>query len=247
MPSAPLRRFEWARLTLRERLEDLAGRISGRIVFTTSFGIEDQAITHAIAEAGVPVDIVTLDTGRMFPETYRVWTETEARYGIRVSACYPERADLEELVARQGVNGFYDSLAARHACCDVRKVRPLSRALAGASAWVTGLRASQSGVRQSAAFVETDHQRSLLKVNPLLDWSREAVVNFTRDNSIPVNVLHAQGFPSIGCAPCTRAIAPGEDERAGRWWWENSNKECGLHVGPDGRLVRASHNEDVSA
>lgn len=237
----------WSPISLAERLQDLRRSVSGRIVFTTSFGIEDQALTHAIASAGLDIETVTLDTGRLFQQTYDVWRATEQRYGLRIRACYPERSDLEDLVARQGVDGFYGSLEARHACCDVRKVRPLARALHGASAWVTGLRGSQSGGRSSTRFVERDEARGLIKVNPLVDWTRDSVVDFTRANAVPVNALHGQGFPSIGCAPCTRAVSPGEDERAGRWWWEQSSKECGLHVGADGRLVRAPRNEGTSA
>lgn len=237
----------WAVVPLDERLHELRRRVAGRLVFTTSFGVEDQALTHSIATTGLDIEIVTLDTGRLFPETYEVWRATEQHYGLRIRAFYPERGDLEDLVAQQGIDGFYDSLEARHACCDVRKVRPLARALDGASAWVTGLRASQSGARQSVPFVERDEARRLIKANPLIDWTREAVVDFTQRNGVPVNALHAKGFPSIGCAPCTRAIAPGEDERAGRWWWEQSSKECGLHVGADGRLVRASQKAGANA
>lgn len=247
MNMPPALAADWTSAPLRDRLQDVRQAVQGRIVFTTSFGVEDQVLTHAIAEHGLDIEIVTLDTGRLFPQTYDVWRETERRYGLRIRAFYPEREEVEELVARQGVDGFYDSVPQRRACCDVRKVRPLARALRGASAWVTGLRASQSPERQNVSFVTRDEARSLLKVSPLLDWSREAVVEFTTRHSVPVNALHAQGFPSIGCAPCTRAIRPGEDERAGRWWWEQSNKECGLHVAPDGRLVRSAPQEGAQA
>lgn len=238
---------DWSTKAPIERLLDLHKNVSGRIVFTTSFGIEDQALTHLIADSGLDVDIVTLDTGRLFQQTYDVWRATEQRYGRRIRAFYPERDHLEALVAQQGINGFYESVDSRHTCCDVRKVLPLARALAGAKAWITGLRASQSAERQAADFVTFDAARDLLKANPLLDWSRDDVVAFTQANDVPLNALHAQGFPSIGCAPCTRAIEPWEDERAGRWWWETSNKECGLHVGPDGRLVRASASSGANA
>lgn len=237
----------WKDATTASRLIDLRRAIEGRIVFTTSFGIEDQILTHVIAESALDIEIVTLDTGRLFPQTYDVWRETERRYGLRIRAFYPARSDLEDLVARQGVDGFYDSVPQRHACCDTRKVRPLARALEGADAWVTGLRKSQSADRQNVSFVALDEARGLVKANPLLDWSRASVVEFAETNAVPVNALHALGFPSIGCAPCTRAVEPGEDERAGRWWWEQSNKECGLHVGPDGRLVRAAQTTGASA
>lgn len=229
------------------RLARLRGELPGRFVFTTSFGMEDQALTHLIAAAGLDIDLVTLDTGLLFPETWRVWRETEMRYGLRIRAVYPERAELESLVDEQGVDGFYRSVAARRACCDVRKVRPLARALDGATVWITGLRASQSAGRQAIPLVDFDAARGLIKANPLIDWSREAVVDFTQRNGVPLNALHARGFPSVGCAPCTRAVAPGEDERAGRWWWENSGKECGLHIGADGRLVRAAQTSGADA
>ncbi|HEY8579648.1 MAG TPA: phosphoadenylyl-sulfate reductase [Beijerinckiaceae bacterium] len=228
------------------RLAALREAVDGRVVFTTSFGLEDQAITHLIAEAGLDIELATLDTGRMFAETYDVWRETERRYGVRIAAFYPEREALEALVAAQGIDGFYDGVAQRHACCDVRKVQPLARALAGAGAWVTGLRGSQSQHRTQMDLVGFDAARRLVKANPIFDWSREDVAAFTRANDVPVNALHARGFPSIGCAPCTRAIQPGEDERAGRWWWETSDKECGLHVTADGRFVRAAARQGMA-
>lgn len=222
-----------------ERIALLASRVSGPPVFTTSFGLEDQALTHLIAEAGIECRFATLDTGRLFPETYTVWAETERRYGIRVEAFYPRAGALESLVQRNGINGFYHSTDARHACCGVRKVEPLGRALAGAPAWLTGLRADQSANRQGLAFAAYDATHDLLKVNPLLDRSREQIAALVRDANVPRNALHDQGFLSIGCAPCTRAVAEGELERAGRWWWEqDQTRECGLHLTADGRLVR---------
>jgi phosphoadenosine phosphosulfate reductase len=232
---------EFHDLSPLERLVDLRRRLTGTIVFTTSFGIEDQAITHLIAESGVEITIATLDTGRLFPETHEVWAETERRYGLRVRAFYPAHTELESLVAAQGIDGFYDSPDARRACCHVRKVAPLGRALRMATGWVTGLRAGQSSHRREAEFVSFDEAHGLIKANPLLDWTREQVASFVAAHDVPVNRLHAQGFLSIGCAPCTRAVRPGEPERAGRWWWENeTRKECGLHVAPDGRLVRTA-------
>ena len=223
-----------------ERLQALRTALPGPITFTTSFGVEDQAITHLIATAGLDIAFATLDTGRLFPQTYDVWAQTEARYGIKVLAFLPQTSAVEALLAAQGVNGFYNSVEARKACCEVRKLEPLGRALAGAQGWVTGLRADQSDHRQGLAFVSFDEARGLIKLNPIFDWTRADAVAFTTANNVPVNALHAQGFLSIGCAPCTRAIADGEPERAGRWWWEDeAKKECGLHVGPDGRLGRA--------
>ena len=227
-------------LTPAERLAILCREVPGRIVFTTSFGIEDQAITHLILSADLDIEIVTLDTGRLFPSTYKLWAETEERYATRIRSYHPDQAALEDHVADAGINGFYHSIEARKACCTVRKVQPLGRALEGAAAWVTGLRADQSGDRAAVELTAWDSERGLLKVAPLFDWSRARVAEFCEAESIPVNELHASGFFSIGCEPCTRAIAPGEPERSGRWWWESGGaRECGLHVAADGRLVRA--------
>ncbi len=226
------------------RLRALADAASGRIVFTTSFGLEDQVLTHLIVESGLPVDFVTLDTGRLFPEVYALWAQTEARYGIVIAPFYPRNDALQLFVRQNGINGFYGSRDARKGCCEIRKVEPLGRALAGAEIWITGLRADQSAARGGAAFAEVDAVRGLLKVNPLLDWSRDEALAFAQANAVPLNPLHGRGFVSIGCQPCTRAIAPGEPERAGRWWWEDdAAKECGLHVGADGRLGRAAPAE----
>ncbi|MBY0363777.1 MAG: phosphoadenylyl-sulfate reductase [Phreatobacter sp.] len=215
--------------------------IDGRIVFTTSFGLEDQVITHLIASAGLAVDIATIDTGRLFAETYEVWARTEERYGLRIRSVHPDADGLATLLAAQGVNGFYASVAARKACCETRKVVPLGHLLAGAAAWVTGLRADQSGARSEVSHWSRDEARNLLKVSPLAGWSRADVAAYADRQDIPRNALHAQGFLSIGCAPCTRAVAPSEPERAGRWWWEaEAGGECGLHITPDGRLVRAA-------
>ena len=228
----------FARFGPIDRLVFLSRNVPGPLVFTTSFGLEDQALTHLIAEAGIDCRFATLDTGRLFPETYAAWAETERRYGIRVEAFHPRADALETLVHRNGINGFYHSTEARHTCCAVRKLEPLGRALHGATVWLTGLRADQSGNRQGLAFVSQDTERGLLKVNPLLDWSRDQVAALVRDANVPTNTLHDKGFLSIGCAPCTRAVAPGEPERAGRWWWEqDQTRECGLHLTPDGRLV----------
>jgi len=219
-----------APLPLDQRLLRTRREVRGPIAFTTSFGLEDQVILHALRQHQIDVEIVTLDTGRLFPETYDVWMESERRYGVRIRSVYPQTAAVEALVAEQGINGFFHSRDARVACCHVRKVEPLNRALAGAAAWITGIRSGQSDARRDVGLVSVDWDRSILKFNPLFDWTREAVLSFTRESDVPVNALHAKGFASIGCAPCTRAIAPGEVERAGRWWWEDDGKkECGLH------------------
>lgn len=231
-----------------DRLADLRARLAGRIVFTTSFGIEDQALTHHIFSRGLDIEVVTLDTGRMFPSTYTVWDETEQKYGRRIRALYPDAEAVSDMVADAGINGFYHSKDARLACCHVRKVEPLQRALAGAAAWVTGLRADQSGDRSSVPLEAHDEERRLVKFAPLFDWSRPQVADFCAAEAIPVNSLHADGFLSIGCQPCTRAVAPGEPERAGRWWWEQKDAaECGLHVGPDGRLFRGQSFDTETA
>jgi phosphoadenosine phosphosulfate reductase len=237
--------------TLNEQMAslDLAGRLAlaaslgGRAVFTTSLGIEDQVITHVIGQNRFDIEVSTLETGRLFAETVQLIADTESRYGIEIRRFYPEKADLDAYVTQYGMNGFYDSVEARHACCGVRKVKPLARALAGASVWVTGLRRGQSGSRADTPFAEYDAERHLIKINPLADWDIEAINRLVGDEAIPINPLHARGYPSIGCEPCTRAIKPGEPERAGRWWWENDEKrECGLHV-PEAALPSLESSE----
>jgi phosphoadenosine phosphosulfate reductase len=219
-----------AALTPAERMVELRRAIDGPIVFTHGFGIEGQLLFHWICERDIDIDVVTLDTGRLFPETYELWSLTERRYGRRIRAIYPNNKSLETLVARQGIDGIYDSQQNRQACCDVRKVRPLDRALSGAKAWLTGLRADQTDVRHDAGLLGHDAARGLMKFNPLFDWTRADVLAEVAVHNVPVNSLHAKGFASIGCAPCTRAIEPGEPERNGRWWWESGHKECGLHL-----------------
>jgi phosphoadenosine phosphosulfate reductase len=220
------------RRDLPKRLLTVRRAISGRMVFTTSFGIEDQAITHVIFTQDIDIDVVTLDTGRLFPETLGVWDVTERHYGRQIRGLSPDRTNLEKLIERDGAYGFRRSVGARIACCALRKVEPLGRAFAGASAWITGLRADQSLERAQTCCVGLDLKYQIIKINPLFDWTRDRVVAFVRDRGVPYNPLHDRGFLSIGCAPCTRAVAPGESERAGRWWWEQEEKtECGLHAG----------------
>jgi phosphoadenosine phosphosulfate reductase len=217
--------------SLADRLLLLRQTVPGRIVFTTSFGIEDQALTHAIVTEKLNVEFATLDTGRLFPETYELWARTEQKYGLRITAFYPDAEALQALTANHGVNGFYHGPDRRKACCGVRKIEPLGRALAGAQGWIAGLRSDQSGHRSGMRFAEFDEAKNLVKASPLLDFSREAIADYCALNQVPVNDLHERGFLSIGCAPCTRALLPGEPERAGRWWWESEDKkECGLHV-----------------
>ncbi len=227
-----------APLPLDQRLLRMCREVHRSIVFTTSFGLEDQLILHVLRQHPIDVEIVTLDTGRLFPQTHEVWMESERRYGVRIRSVYPQTAAVEAVVAAQGINGFFHSRDARVACCHVRKVEPLNRALVGAAAWITGIRAGQSEARRDVGLVNVDWDRGILKFNPLFDWTREAVLSFTQEHDVPVNALHAKGFASIGCAPCTRAVTPGENERAGRWWWEDDGKkECGLHERRRGNAI----------
>lgn len=223
---------ELGSLDLEARLQRVA-RFAGRKVFTTSLGIEDQVITAAIARSGAAdsIEIVTLDTGRLFDETRALIDETERRFALAIERYRPAPIDVEAYSARYGLNGFYDSVEARHACCDIRKLRPLALALDRASVWITGVRRGQSGARAETPLAEWDAQRGLLKVNPLADLSLDEISAYAARHGVPLNPLHARGYPSIGCEPCTRAIKPGEPERAGRWWWEqDQTRECGLHV-----------------
>jgi phosphoadenosine phosphosulfate reductase len=218
---------------LEDRIRAIAEVLGPGVRFSTSLGLEDQAVLHAIAATGSPIDVFTLDTGRHFPETLDTIAASEQRYGLKIRVIAPASSDLEALVARDGINGFRLSIEARQACCDVRKVRPLRRALADAAGWVTGLRRGQSQGRTDVPFAAFDTTFGVIKVNPLADWSFGRLEAYVAAHEIPVNALHARGFPSIGCQPCTRAIATGEDIRAGRWWWENvDGKECGLHRRP---------------
>lgn len=229
---------ELRRLVLPDRLRVIRDAVPGRLVVTTSFGLEDQVLTHAIAQAGIQVAFATLDTGRLFDETLELWAETELRYGIGIQAFLPDGSSLETLTAEHGPLGFRKSIEARQACCAIRKVEPLGRALVGAAGWLTGLRAEQSANRAATPLVSRDAARGLLKISPLADWDRAQVETYVRSNGVPYNPLHDRGYPSIGCAPCTRAVRAGEPERAGRWWWETeAKKECGLHEHRPARIA----------
>lgn len=207
-----------------------AARFHGALVFASSLGAEDQAITAMIAAARLDIPIITLDTGRLFPETVGLLGRTEARYGLRIEILRPDATEVEAMVQEHGTDLFRDSVEKRKLCCDVRKVRPLKRALAGRVAWICGLRTGQAATRQAVQSVEWDAVHGMVMINPLAAWSDAQVQARIAAEGIPVNPLHAQGFPSIGCACCTRAVRPGEDIRAGRWWWEApEHKECGLH------------------
>ena len=214
-----------------EMLKYVSEKFKDEVTFSTSFSYEDQVITHKILRASLPVKIFTLDTGRLFPETYSVWSATNERYYTHVKPYYPDHSLIENFVSEKGPNSFYESVENRKGCCYIRKVEPLKRALKGNSIWITGLRAEHSSGRQDIAQVEWDETNNVIKYHPLLHWSFDEVKDYISRNKIPYNPLHDRGFVSIGCAPCTRAIKPGEDFRAGRWWWEESDKkECGLHV-----------------
>jgi len=214
-----------------EILSDLSVQFPGQVTFSTSFSFEDQVITHKILSNQLPISIFTLDTGRLFAETYSVWNSTNERYNTRIKAYYPDNNLLEPFVEEKGPNSFYESVENRKDCCFIRKVEPLKRALKGNSVWITGLRAEHSANRHDMPQVEWDESNHIIKYHPILHWTTEEVKAYINENNIPYNILHDRGFVSIGCAPCTRAIKPGEDFRAGRWWWEdNSKKECGLHV-----------------
>jgi phosphoadenosine phosphosulfate reductase len=215
---------------ITEQLGILVSRFPGQVVFSTSFGLEDQTITFFIANGNIPVKVFTLDTGRIFPETYSTWSRTIEKYNLVISAFYPDAVALQQFVSVKGPNSFYESVDNRRQCCNLRKVEPLQRALKGNKIWVTGIRAEQSSNRQDLPAVEWDEANQVIKFHPLLNWTWGQLKQFVSKNDIPYNSLHDKGFVSIGCAPCTRAIKPGEDFRAGRWWWEDNNKkECGLH------------------
>jgi len=202
----------------------------GKVTFASSLGAEDQVLAHFIAGIDKSASIFMLDTGRMFPETYDVLARTNQRYGINIKVYFPDADRVEEMVNNKGINLFYKSIENRKHCCHLRKTEPMMRALNGNDAWITGLRRSQAVTRKELQTIEWDESNQLLKINPLINWSNEDVWGFIKQEKIPYNKLHDQGFPSIGCQPCTRAVMPGEDIRAGRWWWENpETKECGLH------------------
>ena len=214
-----------------EILALITEKYPGKVVFSTSFGMEDQVITEFILKNSFDVKIFTLDTGRLFYETYTTWEQTNEYYHTKITPYYPEAQAIEEYVQNNGINAFYNSVTLRQTCCHIRKVEPLRRALAGNKIWITGLRAEQSPHRQQMPMVEWDESNQIIKVHLLLHWKTQEVLSFLRSHGIPYNPLHDKGYPSIGCAPCTRAVREGEDFRAGRWWWENkTNKECGLHL-----------------
>lgn len=211
-------------------LAEVAGTASP-VAFANSLGAEDMVLTDIIAGTELPIEIFSLDTGRLPPETYDLMAAVDKHYGIKLKIYFPLAEEVESYVRNHGINAFYESVALRKACCYARKVEPLKRALAGKQAWITGLRAQQATTRSGLPFREYDEGNGLEKINPLSDWSEKEIWTYIKLHKVPYNALHEKFYPSIGCAPCTRAVAMGEDVRAGRWWWENpESKECGLHV-----------------
>lgn len=218
-------------MSIEESLARLVSLFPGRLIFTTSFGIEDQVITHIIFSKNLPIKVVTLDTGRLFPETYKVFSQTIRRYKKNISVYFPEYEAVEKMVTQKGPNSFYESKENRMECCRIRKVVPLSRALDGMDCWISGIRAGQSDNRRQMSNLEYDEDKNLFKYHPLYEWSFEEVESYIKDNVIPYNSLHDKGYLSIGCEPCTRSVLKGQDFRSGRWWWENDGpKECGCHI-----------------
>lgn len=221
-----------------EVLEWACQKFEGHLAFASSLGVEDQVITHLLAETSPKVRIFTLDTGRLFPETHELIERTETRYKIRIEVYSPNSEEVESMVREHGINLFYKSVEFRKLCCGVRKLQPLKRALQGLDAWICGLRRDQAVTRQGIKVVEWDLQNDIPKISPLWNWTEREVWDYIRANNVPYNPLHDKGFLSIGCSCCTKAVSPGEDIRAGRWWWERpEHKECGLHSGGE-KVIR---------
>jgi phosphoadenosine phosphosulfate reductase len=208
------------------------------LILASSLGAEDQVLTDLLIKIDPKSRIFVLDTGRLNQETYNVMAETKEKYGISYEVCFPNQSDVENLLGKKGPNSMYESIDNRKECCNIRKVAPLRKKLQQSKGWITGLRREQSVTRTDLTIVEWDDAHQIIKINPLAAWSENEVWAYIKENNVPYNALHDQGYPSIGCSACTRAVKPGEDARSGRWWWENpDDKECGLHV-VDGKLVR---------
>ncbi len=240
-------------MRLDARIAEAAARLREAVgahapaAFASSFGAEDMVLLDLIAKLGLDVDVFTLDTGRLPQETHDLIARARSEYGRPIRILFPDAAEVEAFVASHGSNAFYEGIELRKRCCEIRKLVPLRRALQGKRLWITGLRREQSVTRADVAVLEHDAGNGLMKLNPLADWSEQEVWAYLRKLDVPVNALHARGYPSIGCAPCTRAVQPGEDPRAGRWWWEQpTSRECGLHLDPQGRLVRTARPSSSS-
>ena len=221
---------QFASLSLEKAFETLSTLGFKNIAFSTSLGQEDQVLTDVIFRNNHPIKVFTLDTGRLFEQTYDVLDKTQKKYNKSISSFAPDNNELEALLDSKGPYSFYDSIENRKECCSIRKINPLQKALKGVGLWITGLRASQSNSRSTLSFFSYDDAFGLPKFNPLVNWTLEEVENYLEQNNVPQNSLHKKGYVSIGCEPCTRAVKPGEDIRSGRWWWEESKKECGLHL-----------------
>ncbi|MDA9036065.1 phosphoadenylyl-sulfate reductase [Flavobacteriaceae bacterium] len=221
---------QFASLSLEKAFETLSTLGFKNIAFSTSLGQEDQVLTDVIFRNNHPIKVFTLDTGRLFEQTYDVLDKTQKKYNKSISSFAPDNNELEALLDSKGPYSFYDSIENRKECCSIRKINPLQKALKGVDLWITGLRTSQSNSRSTLSFFSYDDAFGLPKFNPLVNWTLEEVENYLEQNNVPQNSLHKKGFVSIGCEPCTRAVKPGEDIRSGRWWWEESKKECGLHL-----------------
>lgn len=223
--------LEFKDATAHEILYYFLNEYKGEIAFATSLGAEDQILTEIITSIDKNTKIFSLDTGRMFQETYDLIEKTNNKYKINIDVYFPDTNQVEEMTREKGINLFYESIENRKLCCNIRKIEPLKRALKGFKVWVSGLRNEQSVTRKELKIIEWDSNYQMIKVNPLINWTEKQVWKYIRENQIPFNTLHDKGFPSIGCQPCTRAIKHGEDIRAGRWWWENPEmKECGIHI-----------------
>jgi len=220
----------YATASIKEALKKTAFLFPGRVRFSSSLGQEDQVITDIIARNNIPINIFTIDTGRLFHEAYGTLDATMAKYKVNIDVYFPQAETVQQMVREHGINLFYNSVEKRQLCCNVRKVEPLNRALQNTSVWITGLRAAQTDHRKNIPVVEWLEDKQLYKINPLLHYSFDEILAYIHEYSVPYNPLHNKGFVSIGCAPCTRAIEENEDPRAGRWWWETSHKECGLHI-----------------
>ena len=228
-------------LTWDKRIENIANEFKGKIIFSSSFSIEDQIITHIIASLKLDITIFTLDTGRMFDETYEVWQETKSKYGINIIPYYPNQDALKVFVENKGINSFYDSKENRLECCGIRKIEPLKRAIKNFDIWISGVRSAQSAFREDKEISEIDNGNDIVKFYPILELSDKEIWDFIKQENIPYNKLYDKGFTSIGCAPCTRVPTDPNDPRSGRWWWETEGqKECGLHL-VDGKLVRKNN------
>lgn len=225
-------------LNAEQTLRYIYDRFQDKVTFATSLGEEDQVITHMLAKVAPDMRLFTLDTGRLYQESYTLLEKTQKRYPLNIEIYFPEQNEVETMVNKKGINLFYNSIENRKLCCGIRKIKPLKRALKDVDAWIVGLRREQSVTRSDMRKVEWDEGNQKIKFNPLIDWSYDQLKNYIKSNQVDVNPLHEHGFVSIGCAPCTRAIKPGEDIRAGRWWWESpEQKECGLH----NNLKRQAH------